>query len=395
MKIVVVTQCYSEGMGYTENCLPKALAARGHEVHVVSSSYNVYGNAPDYAVTYESFLGPADQGEGKSQTDGYTVHRLSSRFLGGYIFTARLGPLVHQLRPDVVHSLAIASFQTFQLAALQPLLGYALFTETHQHLSVVKPYLKGPGARSKKIAYWLTRTLPTKLASVAAEKCYAIAPDCLEVATMYYGVPRRKMVLQSLSSDTELFRPAATAADLERRCRMRAELGYGQDDVIAVYSGRLADEKNPLLLAQAVRALSGATIKALFIGEGPQKKAIQSLNSRVIPFVRYPMLADLYRMADIGVWPRQESMSMLDASATGLPLIVSDRMGDPERVRGCGLTYHENDAWDLAGVLDRLRVADERRALGEAGRARIMQGFSWSARAQSIERDYIAAGAGH
>lgn len=64
MKIAVVTTFYSEGMGYTENCLPKALVELGHEVDVITSNLNVYGNDEDYKETYEAFLGEADQGTG-------------------------------------------------------------------------------------------------------------------------------------------------------------------------------------------------------------------------------------------------------------------------------------------------------------------------------------------
>ena len=58
LRIAVVSAFYSEGMGYTENCLPRALAGRGHEVHVVASTFNVYGNDPLYDETYREFLGP-------------------------------------------------------------------------------------------------------------------------------------------------------------------------------------------------------------------------------------------------------------------------------------------------------------------------------------------------
>jgi len=48
MRIVIVTECYSIGMGHTENSLPKALARLGHEVHLISSNLNIYGNLPTY-----------------------------------------------------------------------------------------------------------------------------------------------------------------------------------------------------------------------------------------------------------------------------------------------------------------------------------------------------------
>jgi len=56
LKIVIVSAFYSEGMGYSENCLSKALAKLGHDVHVVTSTYNVYGSEPLYSGTYREFL---------------------------------------------------------------------------------------------------------------------------------------------------------------------------------------------------------------------------------------------------------------------------------------------------------------------------------------------------
>jgi hypothetical protein len=57
MKIVVLTPWFAENMGYADNCLPKAIAALGHEVHVVASNVKPYFNSHNYADNYEKFLG--------------------------------------------------------------------------------------------------------------------------------------------------------------------------------------------------------------------------------------------------------------------------------------------------------------------------------------------------
>ena len=53
MKIVFLSVWFSEKMGYIENCLPKELVALGNEVHVVSTTAQVYYNDPDYLSVYE------------------------------------------------------------------------------------------------------------------------------------------------------------------------------------------------------------------------------------------------------------------------------------------------------------------------------------------------------
>lgn len=396
MRIVIVTTYYSKGMGYTENCLSRALASLGHEVHVVTSNLNIYGNEPDYAQNYQSFLGAADQGCSEFVCDGYTVHRLASRTIAGYVQIKGLAAKIRELQPDVVHSVAIASLQTYVLAAIKPFLKFKLFTESHQHLSVVKPFLKSKGLYPvKRVVYWLSRTFPTFLASLAAERCYAVAPDCVYVANKYFGVPKSKLVMQSLGTDTLLFSPACSDSEKQARSKFRQSLGYADGDLICVYTGRFTAGKNPLLLAKAIDQLSKIDSKwhGLFVGEGLQREDIlRCQNTRIVPFMTHSQLADIYRAADIAVWPRQESMSMLDAAASALPLIAADTMGESDRVRGSGLTYHENDLASLMTALSVLSDSDLRRKFGDAGREKMMGQYSWSLIANTFLRDYGHAG---
>ena len=392
MKIVLLTTYYSKNMGYTENCLPRAFSALGHEVHVVTSQYNIYGNAQDYSQNYQKFLGDAVQPCGTFQCDGYTVHRLPSRNLFGYIQIKGLAKKIIELNPDVVHSVAIASLQTYIVALVKPFYKFVIFAENHHHLSVVKPFLlRSEFSPVKKVIYWLTRTLPTRLASVAVVRCYAVAPDCLEVAYRFYGVPRSKLALQSLGTDTELFRPVSNGQEQVNRKDLRTSLGFHSNDLVCVYTGRFTEDKNPALLTRAISIISAKDNrwKAVFVGEGAQRPEIENNpNCQVVPFMRHAQLADLYRAVDIAVWPRQESMSMLDAASCGLPLVVSDSIGESKRIQGNGITYTDNDLTALVDALQILARDDQRQLLGQVGRKKMVDQFSWEAVARRYEQDY-------
>ena len=395
LRIVIVSAYYSEGMGYSENCLPKVLASFGHDVHVITSTFNVYGNLPDYDKTYREFLGPSQLPTGSKMIDGYHVHRLETGLLSGYVTINGMIAKVAELAPDIVHSLEIASLQTFALAARRPFAKYKLFSETHQTLSVLRPYMLEPnGALVKKSIYRATRTLPTALASLAVEKCYAVTPDCAEVAIRFYGVPTAKIRMHSLGTDTDRFHPPDSETDLAGRTRLRQSLGYDSDDIVCIYTGRFSRDKNPLLLAKAIDALSQSDprFKGLFVGNGVQKDEIAACRTaRVIPFMSNQSLAEHYRAVDIAVWPFQESMSMLDAASSGLPVVGSNRIGEPDRVNGNGKMYEENSVESMIDVLRSFGSAEERLRFGDAGRRKMLAGFSWSDFAKVIESDFAAA----
>src|SRR5687768_13699696 len=76
MKIIYVTRWFSEGMGYIENCLPQAMTSMGHEVHVITSTAQVYYNAPFYDTVYKEYLGEPVQEPGIYKSKDVTIHRL-------------------------------------------------------------------------------------------------------------------------------------------------------------------------------------------------------------------------------------------------------------------------------------------------------------------------------
>jgi glycosyltransferase involved in cell wall biosynthesis len=84
-------------------------------------------------------------------------------------------------------------------------------------------------------------------------------------------------------------------------------------------------------------------------------------------------------------------MSMLDATAAGLPIVVADTIGEPARVIGNGLMYRENNVADLARALVSLADAAVRQSFGALGRSKMVQNYSWAAIARSVEEDFLDA----
>jgi glycosyltransferase involved in cell wall biosynthesis len=84
-------------------------------------------------------------------------------------------------------------------------------------------------------------------------------------------------------------------------------------------------------------------------------------------------------------------MSMIDAASSGVPLIVSDQIGEPDRARGNGVMYEENDVSSLCAAILGLRDPAERRKLGKFGREKMLRGFSWMEFARTVESDFLDA----
>ena len=395
MIIVHITEFFSEQMGYSENCLPKAMAALGHEVHLIASDLQVYGNLPDYEKTYGRYLGPRFVPCEVKEVDGFWLHRMPHRIIGGYVDIKGLLSKLLELKPDVVQVHSCASPIALKLALARNIMGYRLYSECHQHLSVVNPLLRdAKGSRIRKAQYFVTRTLPGSFISRLTTRCYPVSEDCAFVAHKYYGVQQDRIRIMPLGSDTHLFYPVGHNDVLQTESeKVRKSLGVSETEVLCIYTGRFSKDKNPLLLAKAISRLNGTghPFKALFIGSGAQTDEIQAFECcKTILFVPFRDLPKYYRAADIGVWPMQESLSMLDAAACGIPIVVSDHMGDMDRVVGNGAVYKEGDVEDLAGVLHALGSKERRKKLGEVGRAKVVEKYSWIQIAEDLLEEYEA-----
>jgi glycosyltransferase involved in cell wall biosynthesis len=207
---------------------------------------------------------------------------------------------------------------------------------------------------------------------------------------------RAKTTVCSLGVDTQLFREPTDDAARQSREKLRGELGFGPSEIVCVYTGRFSGDKDPVCLARAVDRLvqDGRPFRALFVGNGTAEQiaAISACRGSVVHgFVPVRDLPPYYWASDVGVWPKQESTSQLDAAACGLPLVVSDRIGTPERVDGNGLLYREGDSDDLAAQLRTLEDGPLRARMGAAGSAKVRERFSWIRIAKERVTDYERA----
>jgi glycosyltransferase involved in cell wall biosynthesis len=273
-------------------------------------------------------------------------------------------------------------------------LGYKLFTGSHYHASVFP--LANRQHRiwdPERLRVIVMRSLPGRVISQFGSKCYVISVDCGDVAARFFGVQRSKIEICPLGVDLDIFRPIQNEQDARDRRDFRSQLGFTEDEIVCIYTGRFSQSKNPLLLAKAIDRLTamGEHFRGLFVGNGVQDDAIrQCRNCDVRPFVNFRELPRFFRAADIGVWPTEESMSMRDAAACGLP-IVNDTLNGMERIEGSGLKYRPADCDDLVRVLLSLRAPERRRELGDCGAEKVRQGFGWDSIAKFRLRAYEAA----
>lgn len=138
---------------------------------------------------------------------------------------------------------------------------------------------------------------------------------------------RKPWKIFSRGVDSKLFSP---------RRRKRAK----KDEPTILYVGRLSEEKNLPMLAQAMSRLwqRGIKFKAKFVGDGPLRGSLETRlpNAEFLGYLHGEDLANTYANADVFAFPsRTDTFGnvVLEAMASGLPSVVASKQGPGEVIR--------------------------------------------------------------
>lgn len=168
------------------------------------------------------------------------------------------------------------------------------------------------------------------------------------------GFDPAKLQILPRGLDTELFHPA------RRDSAFFEKFGASNGQVRLLYVGRISKEKDLDLLAGAYRRLrkEGLPVQLFVVGHGPYSGALaKSLPEAFFTgYLRGKELAAAYASADIFVFPSTTDTFgnvILEAQASGLPVVVSDSGGPKELVahKANGLITRSHNVEDFTGAI--------------------------------------------
>lgn len=196
---------------------------------------------------------------------------------------------------------------------------------------------------------------------------------------------RRRVEVLPSGTDPNRFAP-----DLQKRTALRKGLGISHDDIVLLNVAALEERKGVARVIEALPKIKASVpnIRYLILGDGPQKAQLQQrvaeldLDRHVIFVGTTAELPPYYNAADIFVMlsdAEAGSLACLEAMASGLPVVVSSSGGFNEAVDVCnGRMVNKDNPTEIRQAMQELAIDPAlRRNLGQAGRQRVIDKFSW------------------
>lgn len=239
-------------------------------------------------------------------------------------------------------------------------------------------------------SYWHYAALWRRVLTSADRVC--VLSEDMKAQLVAVGAPADRIRIVRLGIDLARF-------DVARPVRT------GPATVLMV--GREIEKKgfDDGLRACAAAKAAGADLRIVLLGTGgPDQRALRALADELGLEVAWPdpatRVPQAMAEADILMVPSRTAANgdregtptvICEAGAARLPVVATRHAGIPEQVED-GVTGLLADERDVAGLAAHLVILaadpDRRRALGEAGRARMLAGFSVEAHARSLSATY-------
>lgn len=294
---------------------------------------------------------------------------------------ARLIRLMRAYRPDIVHTHTAKAGFLGRAAALTLRPRPAIVHTYHGH--VLEGYF---GAAKSGLYLRLERALAR-----VSDRLIGVSAATVDDLVRLGVAPREKFELLRIGLDLG---PLA-APDQGAGQALRAELGIGAEDVLAVFAGRLAPIKRPdlLLEALALGRIAKPRLRLAIAGDGELRPELERQAGELgisdsVRFLGYRReLAPLYAAADLAVLSSDNEgtpVALIEAAAAGLPAVATEVGGVAEAVgRDGAMLVPPDDPPAFATALvclaadaelrARMGAAAQRVAVGRFGAERLLR----------------------
>lgn len=288
--------------------------------------------------------------------------------------------ILEKERPDVIES-----GDPYQVAwkalASGDALGIPVVAFYHSHFP--EAYLRTIDKFFGHIAVDITRDIARRYVRELYNRFAATIVPSPALARLLQDWGVRNTRLGELGVDTALFH---AKADPDETRQVRAALDIADDQILLLYVGRLAPEKNVTTLFDAFAQLDASRFALVVVGDGSERRHLARLreHNESVHWLPYQgdgrQLARLYRAANLFVHPGvQETFGLvaLESQASGTP-VVGIRGSYMDRI-----IFTDQEHWAAENsphaLAEAIRVMAKRDLAteGRAAAARVHQFYGW------------------
>lgn len=383
-RIVHVEDYFHPEMGYQLNFTAKY---KGDiDMHIISSS-SLKLWSQDSLLTEETI---AKKDREFEQKYGIHIHRLPTMYAkkNGYnLLMKGLVKKIYELKPDVLFVHAMESFTAFSLLMKAKLYrDFLVCSDTHTL------YNQRQDNFVEKIYFPLFKLFAIRKLKKYNSPVFYTATENKEILIKDYGLKSDKVFPYLIGTDDKIFFPDKKTGE-----NLRNDLGIDKKKKIILYAGKFNLPKSPHLIMEALKRVEDLMPDTVLVMLGGKNKdyydkyfstlvSIKNVQILILDAVNTSELNAYYNMADLVVFPKENTLSALDCQLSGTPVVMEDDQTNRERLQKGGQTYKPNDLSHLGSVIVELLQNEALcNKLSHEGQKFISSNYSYQLIIQDVE----------
>lgn len=321
MKIVMLCDFYNEKLEFQENLLTKYYSKHGHQVVVITSTYESVFDY--YSGHHDRHSPPRIYNDGKAK-----VVKLKYRYniLNKLRAFTPILRILDEEKPDLIYVHDI----------IPNMLEAVRYVKKHPECKMIMDYHadysnSGKNWLSLKILHGLIRKWFLDRARNYFCKIFPVVPAGIKFLHEVYGVPNEEMELLPLGADLDLGEQCKKSNDL---ISLRARYQVNPNTRVILTGGKLGPRKRTELLIAAFKDLDLEDTRLIVIGDSAEQDGAyldmlvaEAAGHPDIYFTGWLGKEEVYRhlaVSDLAVFPASQSIIWQQAISMGLPLIVGN-----------------------------------------------------------------------
>lgn len=324
MKILMLCNFYNESLEFQENLLTKYYTKHGHQVVVVTSTYD---SVFDYYADNHNNSVPA-----KTYFDGDTkIIKLRYRFniLNRLRAFPSIKNILEQEKPDLiyVHGIMLNMLEAVKYKKKND--GCIMILDSHADYGN-----SGKNWFSITVLHGIIRKWYLDRSRKHISKIFSVIPSGLKFLNEVYKVPYDQMELLPLGADIDLGREVLKSGKF---LELKKKYNIANGSKVIVTGGKLSVRKKTELLIGAVNKLNMSDVYLLVIGDSAEedlayktlliKEAGKNKNIHLVGWLNRVEVYEHFAISDMAIFPASQSILWQQAISMGLPLVVGKMAG--------------------------------------------------------------------
>ena len=386
LKVLHIEDRFHPDMGYQPNFFAK-YHSPGYKFYLLTSdSFSIWecdNNKETIKIRDKEF----------EDKNNITIIRLNEALVRenrNNLWMKKLIKTIDQINPDIIYAHALESLTSLRIVLSGRILTkYRIYFDTHTLLNQFNHSLKF------KLYLWLIKKIISRRLNKKNIKIFATVNENSDILSQVYGIKKENILYAPIGTDLEIFH-----FDNSARASLRKQFNLGEEDVALLYTGKMNYQKSPHLILHAVKNIEKditGNLHIFFIGPARNKYIGEQFSEKILnenihlyflPAAPVHELYQWYSMADFAVFPKENSLSALDAQACQLPVIMEKDTTNSERTKEGGLVYEKGNLKHLSEqILIFLKDTSFRKNKGKAGAAYIRQKYDYRLITGKMEED--------